>query len=1026
MIWNLAIRRPVLTIVAFLVIAIFGGYGYTQLPIRENPDIEFPIVSVNIVLPGAEPEVIETEIIEPLESEINTIEGLKELRSTAREQVATITAEFELWRDIDIAQQDVRDRIDRARRELPTGIEAPIVRKLDPDARAIMWITLTGDERWDLVRMTDYAKNQLKERLESIRGVGQVQVGGERTYAVRIQLDAEKLAAHRLTVQDVVRTIEANNVDIPSGRVESEKREFLVKTAGQFSSPEPFNDLIVTSPNGSVVRIADLGKAMAGVENDRKIARFAGEPAIGLGIVKQSDANAVALAKTVRTKIEALSEEFPPGLEYTIATDDTEYIESSIRDLLTTILLATALVVVVVMLFLRTFRGTIITSLAIPTSLLGGMALIYAAGFSLNQLTLLALILVIGIVVDDAIVILESSYRHMEEGAERIPATRTGTTEVAFAAIANSLSLAAVFIPVAFTAGIIGRFFFQFGVTVTVTVFASTFTALTLTPMLCSRLLRVPAERGRLFKWSERMFGKFEAAYAATLRAAFRHRAVTMGFAVLSLVLGGVFFSALSREFLPDVDRSSFMISFETPEGATLSQTDEYARSIERVLAETPEVKHQFLAIGLAEAGPGSVNEGISFVHLTPRGDRDKHQSTVMQDIREKLATIPLGRAFVMSAGGPVAQQAPLEIVLQGSDLDELARRQERIMDWMKKQPSYVGVRSNLKMNKPQVRVGLHRDKALELGISAAQVSNTLRYLLGEPTISEIERQNERYDVITESAGKGSMVPDDLASLYVRSPAGALVSLGDVTRLEETIGPSEIHHFNRLRSSTISASTPPGVALGDALTKAETYVTNELPPGFDYTLAGQAQTFQESFRYLAIAILFSAVFVFLILAAQFESFLHPFTILMAVPLAAIGAFGALWLFGMTFNIFSFIGIIMLLGMATKNAILLVDYTNVLVERGSNPIEAAMEAGRVRFRPVIMTTFSTVLGMLPIAVGFGAGGEARRPLGVAVASGLLATTFLTLIVVPVLYSLFAQLQRKTKNLRHRHQGSEASA
>lgn len=518
MIWNTTIRRPVLTVVIFLALAIFGAWGWQQMPLRENPDVEFPVVSVNVVLPGAEPEVIETEIIEVLEEEINTVEGLKTLTSTAREQVGAITAEFELWRDIDVAAQDVRDAVNRAQRDLPNGIEAPVVNKLDPDSFAIMWIALTGDARWDAVRLSTYADEVIKPQLEKIRGAGRVIIGGERRYAVRVRLDPERLAAHRLTVQDVVDAIQANNVNIPSGRVESKSREFLVKTQGQFDAAAPLNRIIIASTPDGLVRLGDVGSAVDGVENDRQTARFVGDTSVGLGVVKRSGANTVELASQIKTAMEGIAADFPVGLDYKIAADDSVYIEQSINDLVITIGITTLLVVFVVLGFLRNFGGTVIVAASIPTSLFVGLAGMNMLGFSANNLTMLGLILAIGIVIDDAIVVLENIYRHLEQGDEPQPAARVGTTEVAFAAIANTLSLAAVFIPVAFTAGIIGRYFFEFSLTVAVTVFASTFTALTLTPMLCSRFLRRKEKKGAVSS-----FGTSSAIFGTDLRqSAFR------------------------------------------------------------------------------------------------------------------------------------------------------------------------------------------------------------------------------------------------------------------------------------------------------------------------------------------------------------------------------------------------------------------------------------------------------------------------------------------------------------------------
>jgi hydrophobe/amphiphile efflux-1 (HAE1) family protein len=809
----------------------------------------------------------------------------------------------------------------------------------------------------------------------------------------------------------VVNTIRRENVNIPTGRVESIEREFLVKTRGRFATPEPMNDLIIAQRDGVPIRIRDVGRAVDGVENDRQLGRFLQQPAVGLGVVKQRDANTVALADSVEKRMARLAEDFPPGLEYRVAADDSTFIEQNIKDLVMTIFITTGLVVLVVLLFLRTLRGTLVAAFSIPASLLGGLAVISVLGFSINVLTLLALILAIGIVIDDSIVVLESSYRHMEQGDEAVNAARIGTSEVAFPSIANTLSLAAVFIPVAFTAGLIGRFFTEFSLTVAVTVAMSTFTALTLTPMLSSRLLKLPQKRGRARRAAQAMENGAEAGFARILGGAFGHRILTVVVGLIVLFCAVFFFTRLTKEFLPPIDRSEFMIRFETPEGSTIRYTDEYAKKLEDALADTPEVKHFFLAIGLSRgAGPGRVNQGLSFVRLLPRDQRDRHQSVVMQELRQRFAQIPGGQAYVLSPSFGPATGAALQVAVQRSDLFDLAREQEQIMGWMRSQPEYVGVNSDLKMNKPEIDVTIDRDKASQMGISFTEISNTLRFLLGEVEISEIERENERFEVIAESE-KQFMVTSDLRHLYVRRAGGEVVALGNLVELEEKVGPSEIHHFNRLRAATLSSSTPPGVALGTALSKLEMHLQETLPRGFDYVVTGQAQDFQESFFYLMIALIFSVIFIYLVLAAQFESFIHPFTILVALPLAGVGAFGMLWALDMSFNIYSFIGVIMLTGMATKNAILMIDYTNILVARGNKPFQAAQKAAKVRFRPVIMTTMSTVLGMMPIALGFGAGGEARAPLGVAVAAGLLATTLLTLVVIPVVYTFMEALQRR---------------
>ncbi len=1011
MIWNFCIRRPVFTIVIFLVVTIFGVYGYLQMPVQENPDVEFPYVSVSVILPGAAPEIMEQEVVEPLEAEINAIEGIRVLQSTSKDQTAQIVAEFELWRDQDLAAQDVRDAVERARRELPDDAESPIVRKLDLDAQPIMWIALVGDERWDNTRLSEYADNVLRPQLETLRGVGQIMIGGGGNYAVRIRLDTEQLSAHGLTVQDVVHRIQQENVDIPSGRIEGKTREFLIRTKGQFSEAEPFNDLIITYRDGRPIRLSDVGEAVDGLRTERVLARFNGQPSTGLGIVKQTGANTVALAEMLRNDIDDLSENFPPGLEYRIAMDSSEYIEENISDLMLTVLIAASLVIFVVLAFLRNWRATIVVGLAIPTSLLGGLAAIYVLDFSINTLTLLGMILVIGIVVDDAIVVLERNYMHMEMGADPMPASRVGTTEVAFAAISNSLSLGAVFIPVAFTGGLIGRFFYEFGLTVAATIFTSTLVALTLTPMLCARVLKFRPQKGFLFQLSERHLKNLEAAYAWVLGKALKRRFLLIVIALFAFIIGIMALMDIPREFAADQDRSRFMLIFETPEGTTVEETDQFARKIEELFDEDPNVSHQFLGVGMARRGVGQPNQGMAFVTLTPREERELHQFEIMQEYREKLAQIPEGRAYAVEITLTGRGGDPVQVVLKNPDFEELDRLQETVMEWMEERPElYVGIRTDLELNKPQLDVQIDRDRAAEMNVSVYEVSNTLRYLFGVVDISKIEQKGERYDVLTDVVGRGDMTPEKLKDVYVRNKTGDLVSLDNLITYEETAGPSQINRYNRLRSATITTNTPPGVPMGDAVAALEKYLEEELPPGTDYEMAGLSQIFGESFYYLSVTILFSIIFIYLVLAAQFESFIHPLTIMTALPLATVGAFGSLWIFGLNFNVYAFIGVIMLMGMVTKNSILLIDYTNTLVGRGRAPAEAAFEAAKERFRPILMTAISTILGMTPIAIGFGAGGEARAPLGLSVAAGLISATFLTLLVIPVVYTFYDQLEK----------------
>ena len=1011
MIWNFCIRRPVLTVVIFLALAIFGTFAYTRLPVREYPDVDFPIVNVTVIFEGADPEVVESEVVEPLEEQLNTIEGVKKIISSSREEVGSVTVEFELYRDIDVAAQDVRDRVSRARPDMAAEIEEPIVRKIDPDARPVMWIALTGDRRWDMVRITEFAENQIKEQLEGLPGVGQIRIGGERRYAVRIELEPRKLAAYRLTVQDVVAVIQRENVEIPSSRIESRMREFLVKTEGRFSSAGPFNRLILAYRRGAAVRLADVGQAVDGVENDRTVARFNREPSVGLGIVKQSEANMVEMVKRVRSRLSDIRRGLPPGLTMTVASDDSLYVNENITDLMRTIFIATGLVVVVILFFLGTLRGTFVTTIVIPTSLLGGLAAMHYLNFSLNVVSMLSLILVIGIVVDDAVVVLESCFRHVQSGADAIPAARTGTTEIAFAAIANTLSLAAVFIPVAFTPGLIGRFFSEFGLTVALTVAFSTFTALTLTPMLCSRLLSAASARQPtpLMRTADRLLEVLKSLYLPVLKTALRWRWITVVVGLAALGVGLLAFTRIETEFVPGVDRGEFVVAFETVEGATLAATDQHARQIESILAQIPEIESYFLAIALGRTGPGKVNEGITFVRLSHRSERRRSQHDIMQLVREQIGEVPGVRGYVLEQTGPLGAEAPIQLVLKNPDIEKLARQQEAIMQWMRSQPEYVGVNTNMKLDKPEVRVRIDRDRTAELDVSVAEIANALRLIFGDPKISTIDRRSERYDVITQIA-RQETIPDTINRLYVRNSGGRMLPLSGLVETTEVTGPSEIHHFNRGRASTISAQNAPDVALGTALTKLQGHLGHKLPSEFKTTVTGTAQEFEESFYYLTITLILAVTFVYLVLAAQFESFLHPFTILVTLPLASMGVFVPLLVWDMNFSIFAFIGLIFLVGLVTKTGILLVDYTNVLVARGHSVREAVQQAAETRFRPVIMTSASSILGMLPIALGYGAGGEARAPMGVVIALGNFVSTALTLLVIPVVYTLVDELQK----------------
>lgn len=996
-----AIERPVLTTVGTIAILLLGWIGYRSLAVRELPDIEYPIVSVRTVLPGAAPEVVETEVTEVLEEEINTIEGIKTLTSISGEQTSIITAEFELSRDVDLALQDVRTVISRIRGELPDDVDEPIVQKLDPDAQAIIWIAVSNPDV-ELTQVNEVADNLLKDRLQTLPGVGSIILGGEQRFAVRIRLDPRRMAAYSITVSDVRRALQTGNVSIPSGRIESDSREFTVRTEGELPTPEAFNDLIVAYRDGAPITLGQIGLAEAGVENERTLARFNGKPTVGVGVVKQSDANTVEVAHEVLDELDALQSDLPPGYTTTIAVNNAEFIEQSVAEVQDTLFVAFALVVVVILVFLQSWRATVIPTLAIPVSIIGTFAAFYMLGFSINTLTLLALVLAIGIVVDDAIVVVENIHRHMEEGADARTAANEGTSEIAFAVIAISITLVIVFLPIAFISGITGRLFREFGVGVAAAVLISALVALTLTPMLSSRFLKREHNENRVFRAVENGLTWITERYRRTLRWAVAHRGTVVAIA------GGAFAAAIAlmtwlpSEFVPPEDRGQFLISVSAPEGSTLQYTDGYLKQIEDVLSQTDGVEGFFTAIGLGFNGPAKVNEAIAFVHLDKEGDRGQFE--IMNEVRGRLAAFAGVDAFLIAPSSlSQGYQQPLQFVLQNNDLDELATYADSLVTLGRGMGNLQGVDSNLDLNKPELSVTVNRAKAASLGVSVAEVASTLQVLLGGSDISEYERDNDRYEVVAQLSDSLRASPQDLRSVYVRGDGGELVQLANVVDVVEGVGPSQINHFGRIRSATVSA-TPAGVSLGEALTNVRAAANEILPPEFRTTVSGQSQDFAESAASLLFALFMAVLAIYLILAAQFESFVHPFTIMLALPLALVGAVVFLAIFGMTLNIYSMIGIIMLMGLVTKNSILLVDYANILRRRGEDIVDAVIEAGAVRLRPILMTSVAIIIGVAPIALALGAGAGSRRPLGTAVIGGMITSTALTLLVVPVFYLL----------------------
>ena len=1006
---ELSIKRPVFAAVMSIALILLGVISYLRLPVREYPDIDPPIVSVVTFYRGASPNVVETEITDVLEEQFATIESVKTITSSSQEQGSAITIEFELNRDVDVAANDVRDRVSRVRGELPREADDPVVEKVDVNAQPIMWIAF-GSDTYSTLELSDVADRVLKERLQRLPGVGSIFIGGERRYSMRVWLDHQAMAAHGLTTTDVEDAIRRENAEIPGGRVEGTEREFAVRTRGELVTPEEFAAIIVTQDGNQLVRLGDVAEVEVGPEDERTETRFNGRPAIGLGIVKQKEASTVAVAEVIREALPALQTAVPEGMIIDIAYDSAEFIEQSLEEVEVTLLIATGLVVLVVLLFLKSLRATLIPVVAIPIAIIGTFTIAYAMGFTVNIITLLALVLAIGLVVDDAIVVLENCYRHLEMGKSRKIAARDGVNEIAFAVIATTIALVAVFIPVAFLTGAVGRLFREFGITLAVAVAISGFVALTLTPTLCALILRPHA--GASTKWSDRTFDAFfrglDRAYGRTLRWTLRHRAIVF---VLATVLLGVTFwvyRGLPRELVPTEDRGTAFGIVIAPEGATLGYTDQSMRQVEKILLELPERDGLFTATGLGFGGPGRVTNGFVFLNLKPRDQRERSQQEIVASLFPQLISIPGVLAFVVNPPSLGSfSTTPVEYVLQAEDYEQLNEAVQIFMAKAGELGYLVNMDTDLRLDKPQLDVHIDRERAAALGISVTDIGGALESFLGGRVVGEFKRGSKKYDVIAQLRPTSRATPDVIREIYLRSESGDLVQLADLVRVTETVAPKELNHYNRVRSATVSANLVPGYALGGALDDLDRIAARDLPAGIQTDLAGQSREYRESTGTLAFMFLLAVVFIFLVLAAQFESWVHPITILISVPLAVVGAIVSLYLLRQSMNIYSQIGLVMLVGLVTKNAILIVEFANQLRARGRTVLEAVEEAARIRLRPILMTSFATIFGILPIAIGAGAGAESRQPLGVAIVGGVFFSTFLTLLVVPAMYSLLAR-------------------
>jgi multidrug efflux pump len=1009
---DISIRRPVLATVMSLVIVLVGALSFTRMAVREYPNIDPPVVSVRTVYKGATAAVMESAITQPLEDSLSGIEGIKTIKSQSREEVSQITITFVAAREIDGAANDVRDRVARIRKSLPAASDNSVVSKIEADAQPIMWIALSSD-RHTPMDMSDYADRYLTDPLKALPGVASVIIGGERKYAMRVWLDRERLAAQGLTAQDVEDALNRENLDSPSGRIESTQREFTVQARTDLRSPEEFNNMIIKEVNGYPIRLRDVGRAAPGPYENRKIVRVRGEEALGLGVVKQSTANTLEVAQAAKALLPHLRTSLEPGMKMWVAVDTSKFIEASIHSVFETIFVALVLVVLVIFFFLREVRATLIPAVTIPISIIGHFTFLKAMGFSINTLTLLGVVLSIGLVVDDAIVVLENVHRHIEEGMKPFKAALVGSKEIGFAVIAMTITLAAVFTPLSFAQGNTGKLMTEFALTVATSVIVSGFVALSLVPMMCSKLLR--HEHSWMYRKTEPFFKGMTDGYRAALSATLRHR-WAVGVAFLG-VLGVMcwLFMQLKDELSPEEDRSLFLAFVIAPEGSSMQYTDSYMHAVEDMAKNIPEIDTMFAVVAPGLDRPNPVNLGIAFTVLKPWGERKRTQQQITKELGPKLyGGLPGALSFTkgLPALGQPLFSKKVEYVIYGNTYEELQDKVNKMMAKLSQYPGITALDSDLKLNKPQFAVKIDRDKAAALGISMEQIGHTLETLLGGFDVTRYKHEGKQYDVVVQMEDDKRRQPSDLTSIYVRGADGSLNQLSNLVTLSETVGPKELNHFNKLRAAIISGEPAGNTTLGQVLDHIDALVKTELGPDTRTDLDNISREFRESGGQLLMTFGLALIFIYLVLSAQFESFVGPLVIMVTVPLALTGAVLAMWInykldHGGTLNVYSKVGLVMLVGLITKHGILIVEFANQLRVKGMDKMDALVEAATLRLRPILMTTAAMVLGAVPLALAHGAGAESRQAIGWVIVGGLLLGTLLTLFVIPTMYSVLVR-------------------
>ncbi|POR46684.1 efflux RND transporter permease subunit [Bosea psychrotolerans] len=1006
--FELFVRRPVLSTVLSLLVILIGAVSYTRLTVREYPNIDEPIVSVRTVYTGASAEIIETQVTQILENSIAGIEGIEIISSTSRQESSNISVRFRPDVDPDVAASDVRDRVSRVRGRMPTEIDEPIIAKVEADAQPIMYLSLISS-RHNPLELTDFADRFITDRVQNITGVAEVRIQGERRYAMRIWLDRARMAAYTITVQEIEAALRAQNVEIPSGRIESNNREFTVLSQTSLTTPEQFEQIVVKDANGFPVKLRDVAKVELGALAERNAAWFSGKPSVTIGIVKQATANPLDVSSGIRAALPEIIDDLPDGMGIETSYDTSIFIDRSIEAVYRTVGEAVLLVVLIIFLFLRSARATLIPLVTIPVSLIGSFALMYAFGFTVNTLTLLSMVLAIGLVVDDAIVVLENVHRHIEDGMEANKAAVRGINEIAFAVIAMTLTLVAVYAPMAFSTGRTGKLFVEFALTLAGAVLVSGFVALTLTPMMCAKLLKHESSHGRLYNLLEAGFEAMSRGYRRSLRAALAIRPVIV---LLALCVAGgsyYFFTHLRSELAPVEDRGTITAIGVAPEGATLTFTADYARRVEEFFSKLPEVQNYLVIVGFPD-----VTRAIAFARLKPWEERTRKQQDIVAEINKGLSQIPGIRLFATnppSLGQGGANSKPVEFVLRSSEpYEQIKGYVDQVLAEVAGSPVLTNLESNLILDKPQLRVSIDRQRAADLGVGVDVIGRTMETLLGGRQVTRFNMNGEQYDVVLQVAGQDRNTPQAMQSIYLMGRNGVTVQLSSLVSIAENVAPKELIRFNQLRSATITAVPGPGYSLGDALSVLEKASAKVLPKTVQIDYSGQSREFKQSGSSIAIVFLLALGFIYLVLAAQFESFIDPVVIMVSVPLSLTGALAALYFTGGTMNVYSQIGLITLVGLITKHGILILEFTNQLREEGKEMVDALVEAAELRLRPILMTTGAMVLGALPLAWAHGAGAESRSQIGWVIVGGMSFGTLLTLYVVPVAYTYLARAKR----------------